>query len=88
MNRDISGKYLSADVMESLESFLIENGSLLTNGRPNITSVYINDGFYKTEFSEPNKAELGYLEIPKHWVESFIRDKKINSILGVNNLNN
>ena len=79
--RDIEGRYLSPDVVESVNYFLLERGCKTTNGIPNITNIHLTEGFYKTEFSEPNKAELGYLEIPEHWVKSFIRNKKIDKLI-------
>ena len=78
--RDIEGRYLSDDVIEALKSFLLEKGCKTIDGIPNITNIHFNKGFYKTEFSEPNKSELGYYEIPEYWVKSFIRNKKINNI--------
>ena len=79
--RDIESKYLSSDVIEAVNYFLLEKGCKTINGVPNITNIHFTEGFYKTEFSEPNKAELGYLEIPEHFVKSFIRNKKINKII-------
>ena len=79
--RDIEGRFLSSDVVEAVNSFLLEKGCKTINGAPNITNIHLTEGFYKTEFSEPNKAELGYLEIPEHWVKSFIRNKKIDKLI-------
>lgn len=79
--RDIEGRYLSPDVIEAIKSFLLEKGCKTVDGIPNITNIHLTEGFYKTEFSEPNKAELGFLEIPEYWVKSFIRNKKINKII-------
>jgi hypothetical protein len=82
--RDIEGRFLSQDVVEAVNSFLLEKGCKTVDGIPNITNIHLTDTsirLYKTEFSEPNKAELGYLEIPDYWVKSFIRNKKINKII-------
>ena len=79
--RDVEGRYLSQDVVDGIHSFLLEKGCSTVNGVPNITNIYLTEGFYKTEFSEPNKAELKYLEIPEHWVKSFIRNKKIDKLI-------
>jgi|LauGreDrversion4_2_1035121.scaffolds.fasta_scaffold111110_4 hypothetical protein len=79
--RDAEGRYLSSDVREAINSFLLEKGCKTVDGIPNITNIHLRDGFYKTEFSEPNKSDIGYIEIPEHFVKSFIRDKKINKII-------
>ena len=79
--RDIEGRFLSSDVVEAVNFFLLEKGCKTINGTPNITNIHLTEGFYKTEFSEPNKAELKYLEIPEHWVKSFIRNKKIDKLI-------
>ena len=79
--RDIEGRFLSSDVVEAVNSFLLEKGCKTVNGIPNITNIHLREGFYKTEFSEPNKSDIGYIEIPEHWVKSFIRNKKINKII-------
>jgi len=79
--RDIEGRYLSPDVVEAVNSFLLEKECKTINGIPNITNIHLTEGFYKTEFSEPNKEDIGYIEIPDYWVKSFIRNKKINKII-------
>ena len=79
--RDIEGRFLPPDVGEALKSFLLERGCKTVNGIPNITNVHLTDGFYKTEFTEPDKSDIGYIEIPEHWVKSFIRNKKIDKII-------
>jgi len=79
--RDVEGRYLSQDIREAINSFLLEKGCKTVDGIPNITNIHLREGFYKTEFSEPNKSDIGYIEIPEHWVKSFIRDKKINKII-------
>jgi len=79
--RDVEGKYLSQDTIEAINSFLLEKNCKTVDGIPNITNIHLTEGFYKTEFSELNKSELGYLEIPEYWVKSFIRNKKINKII-------
>ena len=78
VRRGIEGRYLPDDVTEALNSFLLERGF---NGIPNITSIHLRGGFYKTEFSEPNRSDIGYIEIPEHWVKSFIRNKKIDKLI-------
>jgi hypothetical protein len=79
--RDAEGRYLSQDIREAINSFLLEKGCKTFDGIPNITNIHLREGFYKTEFSEPNKSELGFLEIPEYWVKSYIRNKKINKII-------
>jgi len=79
--RDIEGRYLSPDVREAINSFLLEKGCKTVDGIPNITNIHLKEGFYKTEFSEPNKSDIGYIEIPEHFVKSYIRNKKINNVL-------
>jgi hypothetical protein len=79
--RDAEGRYLSSDVREAINSFLLEKGCKTVDGIPNIKNIHFTEGFYKTEFSEPNKSELCFLEIPEYWVKSFIRNKKINKII-------
>lgn len=79
--RDIEGRFLSNDVIEGIHSFLLERGCKTTNGVPNITNIHLTEGFYKTEFSEPNKEDIGYIEIPDYWVKSFIRNKKIDKLI-------
>ena len=79
--RDVEGRYLSQDIREAINSFLLEKGCKTVDGIPNITNIHLREGFYKTEFSEPNKSDIGYIEIPEHWVKSFIRNKKINKII-------
>jgi len=79
--RDIEGRYLSQDIIEAIKSFLLEKDCKTVDGIPNITNIHLREGFYKTEFSEPNKSDIGYIEIPEHWVKSFIRNKKINKII-------
>jgi len=79
--RDIEGRYLSTDVIEAIKSFLLDIGCSTVNGVPNITNIHFTEGFYKTEFSEPIKSDIGYIEIPEHWVKSYIRNKKINKII-------
>ena len=79
--RDIEGRFLSSDVVEAVNSFLLEKGCKTIDGIPNITNIHLTEGSYKTEFSEPNKAEIGYIEIPDHWVKSFIRNKKIDKLI-------
>jgi len=79
--RDIEGRYLSDNEIEAINSYLLQNGCSTINGTPNITNIHFTNGFYKTEFSEANKATLSYLEVPENWVKSFIRDKKINKII-------
>jgi hypothetical protein len=79
--RDIEGRYLSSDVVESVNSFLLERGCKTVNGIPNITNIHLTGGFYKTEFTEPDKSDIGYIEIPEHWVKSFIRNKKIDKLI-------
>lgn len=87
MMRDIEGNYLSVDVWDSLKSFLLEKGCKTVDGNPNIVSVHLSSGFYKTEFTEPNRSDIGYIEIPEHWVKSFIRNRKINKIINGNREN-
>ena len=79
--RDIEGRYLSQDVIEAINSFLLEKNCKTVNGIPNITNIHFTSGFYKIEFSEPNKSELGFLEISDYWIKAFIRNKKINKII-------
>lgn len=79
--RDIEGRYLSSDVVEAVNYFLLERGCKTVNGIPNITNIHLTGGFYKTEFTELDKSDIGYIEIPEHWVKSFIRNKKINQII-------
>jgi hypothetical protein len=79
--RDIEGRFLSSDVVEAVNSFLLEKGCKTVDGIPNITNIHLTEGLYKTEFSEPNREDIGYVEIPDYWVKSFIRNKKINKII-------
>jgi hypothetical protein len=79
--RDIEGRFLPDDVRESINYFLLEKGCKTVDGIPNITNIHLKEGFYKTEFSEPNKSDIGYIEIPEHFVKSYIRNKKINNVL-------
>lgn len=88
--RDIDGKYLSSDVVLALRSYLLERGcktigqtlESTIEGIPNIISVHLKGGFYSLEFTEPGKSDIGYVEVPEHWVKSFIRDNKIDKLLG------
>jgi hypothetical protein len=79
--RDIEGRYLSSDVREAINSFLLEKGWCVMTDNRVITNIHLREGFYKTEFSEPNKSDIGYIEIPEYWIKSFIRNKKINQII-------
>ena len=79
--RDIEGRFLSQDVIEAIKSFLVERGCKTVDGIPNINTIHFTEGFYKTEFSEPNKSELGFLEISEYWVKAFIRNKKIDKLI-------
>lgn len=79
--RDAHGRYISDDVIEAIKSFLIDRGCLTLDGNPNITNIHFSESLYKTEYLEPGKDSQGYLEIPEHWVKSFIRNKKIDSII-------
>jgi hypothetical protein len=79
--RDIEGRYLSYDVIEAVKFFLLKRGCKTVNGVPNITNIHLTEGFYKTEFSEPDKSDIGYIEIPEYWIKSFIRNKKIDKII-------
>lgn len=79
--RDIEGRYLSEDTIEAIKYFLLERGCITLDGNPNITNIHFSEGVYKTEYTEPSKDSQGYLEIPEHFVKSYIRDKKINKII-------
>lgn len=60
------------------------------DGMPNIISVHYDKSqhrlprgpLYSLEFTEPGKSDIGYVEVPEDWVKSFIRDKKIDNLLG------
>jgi hypothetical protein len=75
--RDAEGRYLSNDEIEGIHSFLLEKGC----PSPNITNIHLNYGLYKTEFSELNKPDIKYMEIPEHWIKSYIRNKKIDKLI-------
>jgi hypothetical protein len=84
--RDIEGRYLSNDVVDAIYAFLRQK--LMSHYTTvsdycdiTITMFHFTNGFYKIEFTEVNKAEPRYLEIPESWVLSYIREKKINSII-------
>ena len=79
--RDIEGRYLSQNVIEAINFFLLEKGCKTVDGIPNITNIHLTGGFYKIEFTEPDKSDIGYIEIPEHWVKSFVRNKKIDKII-------
>ena len=49
--RDIEGRYLSSDVVEAVNYFLLERGCKTVNGIPNITNIHLTGGFYKTELN-------------------------------------
>ena len=74
MIRDVEGKYLSDDVIEGIHFYLLERGCSSPNIPTNYQApnIHHNYGFYKTEFTHVGKTDIGYVEVPEHWVKSYI----------------
>lgn len=76
--RHIHGSYIKDDEISAIENWLVGFGAISPTV---ISNIEVTDKAYKVEFIECGKRSLSYQEIPVDWVKSFIRDKKINTII-------
>jgi len=77
--RDMQGRYIKDDEITAIDNYLIGFGA---RSPIVLSNIEVTDEAYKVEFIEYGKRSLSYLAVPVHWVKSFIRDKKINTIIG------
>ena len=80
--RDTNGRFLKPEEVSACNDYLIIAwGCRSINNEANITSITIDNDLYKVEFTQPLSEYRHYVEIPDCWIQSHIRNKKIDYIL-------